>query len=51
MIATLIWMLAVASVPPVDMTSQLDESILGVFALGKLGYGEVFSSFGERRPV
>ncbi len=28
MIATLIWMLAVASVPPVDTTSQLDEGIL-----------------------
>ncbi len=44
MIVTLIWMLAVASVPPVDTTSQLDEGILCVFALGKLGYGEVFSS-------
>ncbi len=50
-IATLIWMLAVASVPPADMTSQLDEGILCVFALGKLGYGEVFSSFDERRPA
>ncbi len=28
MIATLIWMLAVASVPPVYATSQLDEGIL-----------------------
>ncbi len=51
MIATLIWMLAVASVPPVYMTSQLDEGILRVFALGKLGDGEVFSSFDERRPA
>jgi hypothetical protein len=50
MIATLIWML-VASVPPVNMTSQLDEGILCVFALGKLDYGEVFSSFNERRPA
>ena len=51
MIATLIWMLAVASVPPVYITSQLDEGILCVFALGKLIYGEVFSSFDERRPA
>ncbi len=51
MIATLIWMRAVASVPPVYMTSQLDEGISCVFALGKLGYGEVFSSFDERRPA
>jgi hypothetical protein len=49
MIGTLIWTLAVASVPPVYTTSQLDEGILCVFALGKLGYGEVFSSFDERR--
>ncbi len=42
MIVTLIWTLAVASVPPVDTTSQLDEGILCVFALGKLAYGEVF---------
>jgi hypothetical protein len=50
MIATLIWMLAVASVPPpVYTTSQLDEGILSVSALGKLGNGEVISSFGERR--
>ncbi len=49
MIATLIWTLAVASVPPVDMTFQLDEGILCVFALGKLGYGDVFSSFDEMR--
>ena len=42
---------AVASVPPVYTTSQLDEGILCVFALGKLGYGEVFSSFDERRPA
>jgi hypothetical protein len=49
MIATLIWTLAVASVPPVYTTSQLDEGILCVFALEKLGYGEVFSSFDERR--
>ncbi len=42
MIVTLIWTLAVASVPPVNMTSQLDEGIWCVFALGKLGYGEVF---------
>ena len=40
----LIWMLADASVPSVDTNSQLDEGILCVFALGKLGYGEVFSS-------
>ncbi len=51
MIATLIWVLAVASVPPVDTTSQLDEGISCVFALGKLDYGEVFSSFDERRPA
>ncbi len=51
MIATLIWTLAVASVPPVYMTSLLDEGILCVFALGKLGYGEVFFSFDERRPA
>jgi len=49
--ATLIWTLAVASVPPVYTTSQLDEGILCVFALGKLGNGEVFSSFDERRPA
>jgi hypothetical protein len=34
-------MLAVASVP-VYATSQLDEGILCVLALGKLGNGEVF---------
>ncbi len=51
MIATLIWMLAVASVPPVYPTSQLDEGIVCVFVLGKLGNGEVFSSFDERRPA
>ncbi len=52
MIATLIWTLAVASVPPVYTTSQLNEGILCVSALGKLGYGEeVFSSFDERRPA
>ena len=54
MIATPIWMLAVTSVPPVYTTSQLgqlDEGILCVFALEKLGYGEVFSSFDERRPA
>ncbi len=51
MIATLIWMLAVASVPPVYTTSPLEEGILRVFALGKLDYGEVFSSFDERRPA
>ncbi len=51
MIATLILTLAVASVPPVYTTSQLDEGILCVFALGKLCYGEVFSSFDERRPA
>ena len=49
MMATPIWMLAVASVPPVYTTSQLDEGILCVFALGKIGYSEVFSSFDERR--
>ncbi len=51
MIATLIWTLVVASVPPVNMTSQLDEGILCVFALVKLGNGEVFSSLDERRPT
>jgi hypothetical protein len=52
MVAMLIWMLAVASVPPVYATSQLDEGILCVFfILGKLGYGELFSSFDERRPA
>ncbi len=40
MIATLSWMLAFTSVPPVYTTSQLDEGILCVFALRKLGYGE-----------
>ncbi len=45
-------MLAVASVPPVYATSQLDEGILCVsFALGKLGYSKVFSLFVERRPT
>ncbi len=34
-IATLIWTLAVASVPPVYVTSQLDEGILCVFSTGK----------------
>ncbi len=44
-------MLPVASVPPVYATSQLDEGIFVCvfFILGKLGYGEVFSSFDERR--
>ncbi len=51
MIVTLIWRLAVASVPPVNTTSQLDEGIMCVFALGKLGFGEVFASFDERRPA
>ncbi len=51
MIATLIWLLAVASVPPGYTTSQLDEGIMCVFALGKLGYGEVFSPFDEKRPA
>jgi hypothetical protein len=45
MIATLILTLAVALVPQVYMTSQLDEGILCVFALGKLGYGEVILFF------
>ncbi len=44
-------MLAVASVPPVYETSQLDKGILCVLALRKLGYGEVFTSFDERRPA
>ena len=44
MIATLIWTLAVASVPPVYTTSQLGEGIWCVLALGKLGCGELFSS-------
>ena len=48
---TLLWTLAVASVPPVYTTSQLDEGILCVFTLGKLGNGELFSSFDERRPA
>ena len=52
MIATLIWTLAVASAPPAYTTSQLDEGILCVFfILGKLGYGEVFTSFDEMRPA
>jgi hypothetical protein len=51
MIATLIWTLAVASVFPVYVTSQLDEGILCVLALGKHSNGEVFSSFDERRPA
>ncbi len=46
-----VYMLAVASVPPVYVTSQLDEGICVFLALGKLGYGEVFSSFDERRPA
>ncbi len=44
-------MLAVVSVLPVYVTSQLDEGILCVLALGKLGYGEAFSSLDERRPA
>jgi hypothetical protein len=46
-------MLAVASVPPVYATSQLNEMrVFCVFlALGKLGYGELFSSFDEKRPA
>jgi hypothetical protein len=44
-------MLAVASVPPVYATSQLDGFFFVFLALGKLGYGEVFSSFVERRPA
>jgi hypothetical protein len=48
MLTTLLWTLAVASVPPVYVTSQLDEGILSVcvffLILGKLGYGEVFFS-------
>ncbi len=51
MIAMLIWTLAVISVHLVYATSQLDEGVLCVFSLGKLGYGEVFSSFDERRPA
>ena len=51
MIATFIWTLSVASVLPVYTTSQFDEGILCVFALGKLGDGKVFSSFDERRPA
>jgi hypothetical protein len=51
MIAALIWTLAVTSVQPGYTTSQLDEGISCVFALGKLGYGEVFSSFNERRTA
>ena len=47
----LLWMLAVTSVPLVYTTSQLDEGILCVFTLGRLGNGEVFSSFDERRPL
>jgi hypothetical protein len=46
-VAMLLRTLAVASVPPVYAASQLDEGILCVlafFILGKLGYGEVFSS-------
>jgi hypothetical protein len=50
MIAMLIQTLAVASVPPVYTTSQLDEGILCTL-LGKLSYGEVFSSFIERKPA
>jgi hypothetical protein len=44
-------MLAVASVPPVYATSQLDEVICVFLELGKLGYGEIFSSFVERKPA
>jgi hypothetical protein len=44
-------MLAVASVPPVYAFSQLDEGICVFLALGKLSYGEAFSSFVERRPA
>jgi hypothetical protein len=39
------------TVPPDYRTSQLDEGILCVLALGKLSYGEVFSFFDERRPA
>ncbi len=42
-------MLAVTLVPPVYVTSQLDEGKCVFLALGKLSYGEVFSSFVERR--
>ncbi len=44
MIAMLIKMLAVASVPPVYVTSQLDEGILCVFSTGKawLWWGNLF---------
>ncbi len=44
MIATLIEMLAVASVPPVYATSQLDEGILCIFITGKawLWWGILF---------
>jgi hypothetical protein len=34
-LATLIWTLAVASVPPVYTTSQLDEGIFMCFCTGK----------------
>jgi hypothetical protein len=44
-------MLALALVPPVYTTSQLDKGICAFLALGKLGYGEAFSSFVERRPA
>jgi hypothetical protein len=51
MIPMLIKTLAVTSAPPKYMTSQLDEGILCILTLGKLGYGEVFSSFVERRQA
>ena len=51
MIATLIWTLAVASVPPVYMTINLMRVFCVFLALGKRGYGEVYSSFDERRPA
>jgi hypothetical protein len=50
-IAMLIWMLAVASVPPGYATSQLDRVLCVFLVLEKLGYCEVFSSFVERRPA
>ncbi len=49
MIATLILMLAVASVPPVYVTSQLDEGILCIFSNGKswLWWGILFLHWKE----
>jgi hypothetical protein len=44
-------MLAVASVPQFTQPLNLMKVSYVFFVLGKLGYGEVFSSFVERRTA